>query len=192
MRTRRQPGDRAGARISSPNRLALLELRMWKAYYRRQPARLFGLLVMALREQAGVSWPRAIYAAGLLTRAAVGFARSTGDYERFAPDVARGYGALGLPDPSTSEPSLTRSSAGGSSGARSDWPPAPRPASRSPGCTRRCTTCRSNRSAKPAACAGWLPRSAIAARPQIRTVPGARVRPTGRRWPACSGPRTAA
>jgi len=80
-----------------PNRLALLELRMWKAYYRRQPARLFGLLVMALREQADVSWPRAIYAAGLLTRAAVGFARSTGDYERFAPDVARGYEALGLP-----------------------------------------------------------------------------------------------
>ena len=81
-----------------PNRLALLELRMWKAYYRRQPARLYGLLVEALREQAGVSWPRAIYAAGLLTRAAVRFSRSTGDYERFAPDVARGYRALGLPD----------------------------------------------------------------------------------------------
>ncbi len=37
---------------------------MWKAYYRRQPARLFGTLVMALREQARVSWPRALYAAG--------------------------------------------------------------------------------------------------------------------------------
>jgi hypothetical protein len=80
-----------------PDRLALLEFRMWKAYYRRQPARLFGLLVEALREQADISWPRAIYAAGLLTRAAVGFSRSTGDYERFAPDVARGYRALGLP-----------------------------------------------------------------------------------------------
>ncbi len=80
-----------------PDRLALLELRMWKAYYRRQPARLFGTLVLALREQARISWLRAIYAAGLLTRAAVGFARSTGDYERFAPDVARGYHALGLP-----------------------------------------------------------------------------------------------
>ena len=45
----------------------------------------------------GISWPRALYAAGLLTRAAVGFARSTGDYDRFAPDVARGYRALGLP-----------------------------------------------------------------------------------------------
>src|SRR5439155_22072681 len=29
-----------------PDRLALLELRMWKAYYRRQPARLFGWLVL--------------------------------------------------------------------------------------------------------------------------------------------------
>jgi hypothetical protein len=80
-----------------PNRLALLELRMWKAYYRRQPTRLFGVLVMALHEQADVSWPRALYAAALLTRAAVGFARASGDYERFAPDVARGYQALGLP-----------------------------------------------------------------------------------------------
>ena len=81
-----------------PDRLALLEFRMWKAYYRRQPARLYGLLVQALREQADVSWPRAIYAAGLLTKAAVGFSQSTDDYERFAPDVARGYRALGLPE----------------------------------------------------------------------------------------------
>ena len=35
-----------------PDQLARLEPRMWKAYYRRQPARLFGLLVLALREQA--------------------------------------------------------------------------------------------------------------------------------------------
>ncbi len=70
---------------------------MWKAYYRRQPARLFGLLVLALREQAGLSWPRAVYAAGLLTKAAVGFARASADYDRFAPDVARGYRAMGLP-----------------------------------------------------------------------------------------------
>ena len=95
--------ERAGTQVDhwgtdfDPDRLALLELRMWKAYYRRQPARLFGTLVLALREQARISWPRALYAAGLLTRAAVGFARSTGDYDRFAPDVARGYRALGLP-----------------------------------------------------------------------------------------------
>jgi hypothetical protein len=80
-----------------PDRLALLELRMWKAYYRRQPARLFGTLVLGLREQAHVGWPRALVAAVFLTKAAVGFARATGEYERFAPDVSRGYRWLGLP-----------------------------------------------------------------------------------------------
>ena len=77
-----------------PNRLAALETRMWKAYYRRQPARLFGFLVRALHEQARVSWPRALVAAVLLTKAAVGFARASGDYDRFAADIARGYRAL--------------------------------------------------------------------------------------------------
>ena len=71
---------------------------MWKAYYRRQPARLFGTLVLGLREQAHVGWPRALIAAVFLTKAAVGFARASGDYDRFAPDVARGYRWLGLPD----------------------------------------------------------------------------------------------
>jgi hypothetical protein len=79
------------------DRLARLETRMWMAYYRRQPARLFGLLVLALREQAGASWPRALVASLFLTRAAAGFARASGDYERFAPDIARGYQLLGLP-----------------------------------------------------------------------------------------------
>jgi hypothetical protein len=81
-----------------PDRLAILELRMWKAYYRRQPARLFGNLVLGLREQAHASWPRALLAAGWLTKAAIGFARASGDYERFAPDVVRGYRTIGLPD----------------------------------------------------------------------------------------------
>ena len=81
-----------------PDELARLETRMWKAYYRRQPARLFALLVRALHAQAGVSWPRALGASLLLTRAAAGFARSTGDYERFAPDIGRAYRMLGLPD----------------------------------------------------------------------------------------------
>jgi hypothetical protein len=80
-----------------PDQLATLETRMWKAYYRRQPARLFGLLVLALREQAHVSWPRALASAVLLSRAAVRFARATSDYERFAPDIERGYRVLRLP-----------------------------------------------------------------------------------------------
>lgn len=79
------------------DRLATLETRMWKAYYRRQPARLFGSLVLALREQAGARWPTALLASVLLTRAAAGFARAEGDYDRFAPDIARAYRRLGLP-----------------------------------------------------------------------------------------------
>ena len=43
-----------------PDRLADLETAMWKAYYRKQPARLFGFLVEAIREQGNVSWPRAL------------------------------------------------------------------------------------------------------------------------------------
>ena len=80
-----------------PDRLAALETGMWKAYYRRQPARLFGLLVQGLREQAHASWPQALAASLFLTKGAAGFARSSGDYERFAPDIARGYRLLGLP-----------------------------------------------------------------------------------------------
>jgi uncharacterized protein YndB with AHSA1/START domain len=90
-----------------PDRLALLELRMWKAYYRRQPARLFGLLVKANREQANASWPRAVAAAVFLARGAVGFGKTgwggAGDAtERDDPvylrDIVRGYRMLGLPE----------------------------------------------------------------------------------------------
>jgi hypothetical protein len=70
---------------------------MWKAYYRRQPLRLLGLLVQANREQAGAGWRRAVLAAFWLTRAAAGFASSSGGYERFEPDIVRGYRTLGLP-----------------------------------------------------------------------------------------------
>ncbi len=90
------PGPRWGSDFD-PDDLARLETRMWKAYYRREPVRLFGLLVRAIREQAGVSWPRAVAASMLLTRAAAGFARATGDYDRFTPDIGRAYRMLGLP-----------------------------------------------------------------------------------------------
>lgn len=90
-------GDRrAWGHDFDPDRLALLELRAWKAYYRRQPLRLFALLVMVYREQARVPWSRALLAALYLARAAAGFGRASGEYDRFAPDVARGYRQLGL------------------------------------------------------------------------------------------------
>jgi hypothetical protein len=80
-----------------PDRLAALETAMWKAYYRRQPARLYGYLLQGLHEQAHASWPRALVASLFLTKAAAQFAGSTGGYDRFAPDIARGYRLLGLP-----------------------------------------------------------------------------------------------
>jgi hypothetical protein len=80
------------------DRLATLETRMWKAYYRRQPARLFGWLVLGLREQAKATWPRAFVASLWLTKAAAQFSRADADYDRFAPDIGRGYRLLGLPD----------------------------------------------------------------------------------------------
>ncbi|MFL5713761.1 MAG: hypothetical protein ACJ769_03765, partial [Chloroflexota bacterium] len=91
------PGTHWGSDFD-PDELAKLETRMWKAYDRRQPARLFGLLVLASREQAHVSWPRALAASVLLTRAAAGFAHATGEYERFARDIVRGYRILGMPE----------------------------------------------------------------------------------------------
>ncbi len=80
-----------------PDRLAGLELEMWKAYYRGQGGRLFRLLVRANREQARVGWARALIAAVWLAGAAIRFGRSTGRYERFEPVIARGYRMLGLP-----------------------------------------------------------------------------------------------
>ena len=47
-----------------PDRLADLETALWKAYDRRQPARLFGLLTQELRAQAHASWPWAPEAGG--------------------------------------------------------------------------------------------------------------------------------
>ena len=90
--------DQAWGADFDPDRLAFLGLRAWKAYYRRQPVKLFGLLVMANHEQAYVSWPRALLSALYLARAASGFARARGNYDRFAPDIARGYRMLGLPE----------------------------------------------------------------------------------------------
>ncbi len=87
---------RADGHRFDPDRLARLELRAWKAYYRRQPARLFALLVLANRAQAGVSWPRAILGAAWLAKGASGFGTARDEYDRFLPDIARGYRVLGV------------------------------------------------------------------------------------------------
>jgi hypothetical protein len=172
--------------------LARLETRMWKAYYRRQPARLFGLLVQAIRAQAGVSWPRALAASLLLTRAAAGFARATGDYDRFAGDIARGYRMLRLPAHVDVEAVARYELRWWSSGARSGSPRGAPPASPSRTYMRRSTTSRAIGSRKPAGSAGWPLRSAIGAPPPIpmvRREPGSTI---GRRWPGSCGRRIGA
>lgn len=88
--------DPGWGRDFDPDRLARLELRAWKAYYRRQPARLFALLVLANREQARTTWTMALVGAFHLARAAVRFGRADGGYDRFLPDIERGYRALGV------------------------------------------------------------------------------------------------
>jgi hypothetical protein len=91
------PQDTGWGRKFDPDRLASLELAMWKAYYRRQGPRLFRLLIRANREQARIGWLRAIAAAFWLAWPAVRFGRATGDYDPYAPEIARGYRLLGLP-----------------------------------------------------------------------------------------------
>src|SRR3954464_2404794 len=78
------------------DRLADLETAMWKAYYRKQPARLFGSLAKAIRDQARVCCPGGGAVSVFWAKAAAQFGNSTGEYDRFAPDVARGYQLVGL------------------------------------------------------------------------------------------------
>jgi hypothetical protein len=75
----------------NPTRLADLELRMWKAYYAKDRARLFGLLVTMLREQYRYSWATATREAFHLARAASTFGDLKGDYEQVLPDLEAGY-----------------------------------------------------------------------------------------------------
>jgi hypothetical protein len=80
-----------------PDELAHLELSMWQAYYRNQPAKLFSLLVLTLNKQAHVSRPRATLAAMWLTKGAVRFARMRDNYERVLPDIIKAYRVLKPP-----------------------------------------------------------------------------------------------
>jgi hypothetical protein len=74
-----------------PQRTANLETRMWQAYYGKERARLFGLLVTLLREQYHYSWATAVWEGFHLARAAATFGDATGNYERVLPDLEQGY-----------------------------------------------------------------------------------------------------
>jgi hypothetical protein len=74
-----------------PARLADLEVRMWQAYYAKERARLFTLLVTMLREQYRYSWATASIEAFHLARAAATFGDLTGNYDVVLPDLEAAY-----------------------------------------------------------------------------------------------------
>jgi hypothetical protein len=77
-----------------PDRLASLETRMWQAYYAKERARLFGLLVTLLHEQYHYSWATATVQGFHLARAAATFAELKEHYEVVLPDLEAAYGTL--------------------------------------------------------------------------------------------------
>lgn len=74
--------------------VAWLETRMWEAYYAKQDARLFILLVRLIAQQFGLPWKRAVWIALMLTRPAMHFARTRDNYETVIPDIAAAYRRL--------------------------------------------------------------------------------------------------
>ena len=74
-----------------PDRLASLEVRMWQAYYGKERARLFALLVTMLHEQYRYSWATATKEAFHLARAAATFGDLKDGYEVVLPDLEAAY-----------------------------------------------------------------------------------------------------
>jgi len=78
-------------RSFDPDRLADLEVRMWQAYYAKERARLFGLLVTMLHEQYRYPWATAAREGFHLARAASTFGDLRGGYDRVLPDLEAAY-----------------------------------------------------------------------------------------------------
>jgi hypothetical protein len=87
------PGPRS-LREFDADRVADLEVGMWRAYYAKERTRLFGLLVAMLHEQYHYSWATAAREGFYLARAAATFGDARGNYEALVlPDLERAYGA---------------------------------------------------------------------------------------------------
>ena len=67
---------------------------MWQAYYAKQRVRLFGLLIVTLREQYHFSWATATATGFRFAKAAATFGDATGDYDRVLPDLERGFSTV--------------------------------------------------------------------------------------------------
>jgi hypothetical protein len=78
-------------RIFNPNRLADLEVGMWKAYYDKERVRLFSLLVTMLHEQYRYSWATATTEAFHLVKAAATFGDLKENYDIVLPDLESAY-----------------------------------------------------------------------------------------------------
>jgi hypothetical protein len=78
-------------RAFDPYRVAQLEVGMWQAYYKKQNLRLFGLLIVMLREQYRYTWAKAATAGFYLARPASRFAEMKLGYELVLPDLERAF-----------------------------------------------------------------------------------------------------
>jgi hypothetical protein len=87
----RAPSGPRSLRVFDADRLAALETEMWQAYYAKEKAHLFRLLVTMLREQYHYSWQKATVAGYHFAKAAAAFGDATGDYDRVLPDLEAGY-----------------------------------------------------------------------------------------------------
>jgi hypothetical protein len=85
------PGPRS-ARDFDPDRLAELEVDMWRAYYNGENVNLFRTLVTALREQFRYPWGKAGLAGYHLAKAASDFGKARENYERVLPHLEKAYG----------------------------------------------------------------------------------------------------
>jgi hypothetical protein len=85
------PSGPRSLRVFDPDRLAALEIDMWRAYYAGENVRLFGDLVVSLHEQNRYPWMKASIVAFHLARAAATFAKARDHYERVLPDLEAAY-----------------------------------------------------------------------------------------------------
>jgi hypothetical protein len=87
------PGPRSLTAFA-PDRIADLEVGMWRAYYAKDRLGLFGGLVKTLREQYRYSWAQAAVTSFYLARAASTFGDARSDYELVLPDLERAYARI--------------------------------------------------------------------------------------------------
>jgi hypothetical protein len=98
------PSGNRSIRSFDADRIANLEVGMWQAYYAKERLKLFGLLVLTLREQYHYSWATAVGAAFHLARAAATFGDASGNYEVVLPDLTAAYQTVKAQSRATFDP----------------------------------------------------------------------------------------